>query len=149
MLFWGINLLIIYRGMDLLRKVENWAAPFVLVMTSFLLSWAIWRAHGLGSLLTETGKFPTLAKFWPVFTPSLTGMIGFWATLSLNMPDFTRFGRSQRDQAIGQVVALPTTMTVFAAMGVVITSASAVIYGKSIWDPIELVGRFESRIIVG
>ena len=67
---------------------------------------------------SQPGKFHTLGEFLPVFVPSLTAMIGFWATLSLNMPDFTRFGRSQREQVIGQVVALPTTMFVFAAMGV-------------------------------
>src|SRR5256712_7959171 len=148
LLFWSINILIIYRGMDLLRKVENWAAPFVLIMTAFLLAWAIWRAHGLGYLLTEKGKFTTWSQFQIVFIPSLTAMIGFWATLSLNMPDFTRFGRSQREQAIGQTVALPTTMTVFAAMGVIITSASAIIYGKAIWDPVELVGKFTDPVIV-
>ena len=128
LLFWGLNIYIIYRGMDLLRKVENWAAPFVLIMTALLLGWAIWKANGLGYLLTQQSKFHSLGEFWPIFIPSLTGMIGFWATLSLNMPDFTRFGHSQREQAIGQVVALPTTMTVFAAMGVMITSAAVVIY---------------------
>jgi len=148
-LFWAINILIVVRGMELLRKVENLAAPFVLVMTALLVTWAITKAHGLGPIVSGHDEFPTLGAFWKVFVPSVTAMVGFWATLSLNMPDFTRFGRSQREQAIGQVVALPTTMTVFAAMGVVITSASAVIYGKSIWDPIELVGRFESRVIVG
>src|ERR1051325_3001745 len=130
LLFWGLNILVVYRGMDLLRKVENWAAPFVLVMTSLLVWWAIKSAHGLGPILAQKGKFATLHEFWPVFVPSVTAMIGFWATLSLNMPDFTRFGRGQREQAIGQVVALPTTMTVFAAMGVVITSASAIIFGE-------------------
>jgi nucleobase:cation symporter-1, NCS1 family len=99
-------------------------------------------------VMHDAGKFPTLGAFWPVFVPSVTAMIGFWATLSLNMPDFTRFGRSQQEQAVGQVVALPTTMTVFAAMGVVITSASAEIYGAPIWDPVELVGHFTSRIVV-
>src|SRR2546425_5933303 len=148
LLFWGLNIYIIYRGMDLLRKVENWAAPFVLIMTSLLLGWAIWKAHGLGYLLTQQSKFHSLGEFWPVFVPSLTAMIGFWATLSLNMSDFTRFGHSQREQAIGQVVALPTTMTVFAAMGVIITSASAIIYGKAIWDPVELVGKFTDPVIV-
>ena len=83
-----------------------------------------------------------------VMIPALTGTIGFWSTLSLNMPDFTRFGRSQREQTIGQVVALPSTMTVFAAMGIAITSATALIYGDSIWDPIELGGKFESRAVV-
>ncbi|HVH47789.1 MAG TPA: cytosine permease, partial [Labilithrix sp.] len=101
-----------------------------------------------GPLLSQPGKLPSMSEFLPVFWPSLTAMIGFWATLSLNMPDFTRFGRSQKEQAIGQVVALPTTMTVFALMGIAITSASAVIYGKAVWDPVELVGRFENRLLV-
>ena len=148
LLFWGLNVFIIYRGMDLVREVENWAAPFVLVMTGVLLWWAIDKANGLGPLLSQPGKFHTFAEFWPVFVPSLTAMIGFWATLSLNMPDFTRFGRSQREQVIGQVVALPTTMSLFAAMGVMITSATAIIYGESIWDPVVLVGKFSSPVVV-
>jgi NCS1 family nucleobase:cation symporter-1 len=148
LVFWGLNIYIIYRGMDLLRMVENWAAPFVLVMTAALLGWAIWRADGLGPLLSQPGKYRTFAEFFPVFVPSLTAMIGFWATLSLNMPDFTRFGRSQREQMVGQVVALPTTMFVFAAMGVLITSATAIIYGELIWDPVKLIGRFTSPVVV-
>jgi NCS1 family nucleobase:cation symporter-1 len=147
-LFWALNILIVYRGMELVRKVENIAAPYVLVMTAALVVWAIWKANGLGSVMRDEGKFRTLGEFWPVFVPSVTAMIGFWSTLSLNMPDFTRFGRSQKEQAVGQVVALPTTMTVFALMGIVITSASAEIYKKPIWDPIELVGMFPSRLVV-
>jgi NCS1 family nucleobase:cation symporter-1 len=134
--------------MDLLREVENWAAPFVLIMTGALLWWAVSRANGLGPLLAQPGKFHTLREFLPVFVPSLTAMIGYWATLSLNMPDFTRFGRSQREQIVGQVVALPTTMSVFAAMGVMITSATAIIYGQAIWDPVQLVGKFTSPVVV-
>jgi len=152
LLFWGLNIYIIYRGMDLLRKVENWAAPFVLIMTALLLGWAIWKAHGLGYLLTQPSNFHSFTEFWPIFIISLTGMIGFWATLSLNMPDFTRFGHSQREQAIGQVVALPTTMTVFAAMSVVITSAAVVIYPHmkvdELWDPIKLVGQFHNVAVI-
>jgi NCS1 family nucleobase:cation symporter-1 len=148
LLFWGLNVLIIYRGMDLLRKVENWAAPFVLVMTAVLLVWAVRRAHGLGPLLAQPGRFRTFAEFFPFFVPSLTGMIGYWATLSLNMPDFTRFGRSQREQIVGQVVALPTTMSVFAAMGVLITSATVLIYGRAIWDPMQLAREFRAPVVV-
>jgi nucleobase:cation symporter-1, NCS1 family len=148
LLFWGINIFIIYRGMDLLRKVENWAAPFVLVMTTVLLYWAVKKAHGFGPLLAQPGKFSTFREFFPVFVPSLTAMIGYWATLSLNMPDFTRFGKSQREQVIGQVVALPTTMTVFAAMGVLITSATVLIYGRAIWDPVQLVAQFKAPVVV-
>jgi NCS1 family nucleobase:cation symporter-1 len=152
LIFWALNIYIIYRGMNLLRKVENWAAPFVLVMTTLLLAWALWRAGGVGHLLTEPGKFHTWADFAPVFIPSLTAMIGFWATLSLNMPDFTRFGRSQREQVVGQVAALPTTMTVFAAMGVMITSAAVIIYptmkADELWDPMKLVGQFSQVWVV-
>ena len=151
MLFWGINILVIYRGMDVLRRVERWAAPYVLVMTALLVGWAIWRAGGLGPIISRT-SFDTSAAhttLWAVAVPALTGTIAFWSTLSLNMPDFTRFGRSQREQVVGQAVALPSTMTIFAAMGIVITSASAVIYGKPVWNPIELAGHFSSRIIVG
>ncbi|HEY8205345.1 MAG TPA: NCS1 family nucleobase:cation symporter-1 [Pyrinomonadaceae bacterium] len=155
LLFWSMNIYIIYRGMDLLRKVENWAAPFVLVMTALLLAWAIWKAHGLGFLLREPGQFHSWAQFRPVFFLKLTAMIGFWATLSLNMPDFTRFGHSQKEQAVGQVVALPTTMTIFAAMSVMITSAAMVIYHDlpqeqidGLWDPMKLVSHFPQFWIV-
>jgi NCS1 family nucleobase:cation symporter-1 len=147
-LFWAMNIAVIYRGMDLLRKVENWAAPFVLVMTAILVAWALRRAHGLGAIMAHPGSLDDFPAFMKVFVPSLTAMIGFWATLSLNMPDFTRFGRSQRDQAVGQVVALPTTMTLFAGMGVLITSASAIIYGTPIWDPVALVGHFTQPWVV-
>jgi NCS1 family nucleobase:cation symporter-1 len=148
LLFWGMNVIIIYRGIDLLRKVENWAAPFVLVMTAVLLVWAVREAHGLGPLLAQPGRFHSLREFLPVFIPSLTAMIGYWATLSLNMPDFTRYGRSQREQMIGQVIALPTTMSVFAAMGVLITSATVIIYGRAIWDPVQLVANFKAPVVV-
>lgn len=148
LIFWALNIWVIYKGMNLLRIIENWAAPFVLIMTGFLVWWAIDHANGLGPIMQTGGKFNTIAEFMPVFIPSLTAMIGFWATLSLNMPDFTRFGHSQKEQTLGQVVALPTTMTVFAAMGIAITSASAIIYGKPIWDPVELVGKFTQPSIV-
>ena len=148
LLFWGINIFIIYRGMDLLRLVENWAAPFVLVMTALLLIWAVRTAGGFGPLLSQPGRLNSLSSFLPVFMPSLTAMVGYWATLSLNMPDFTRFGRGQREQMVGQIAALPTTMSVFAAMGVMITSATVVIYGEVIWDPIKLVGRFQAPAVV-
>jgi NCS1 family nucleobase:cation symporter-1 len=149
LVFWALNILIIYRGMELVRRVERWAAPFVLVMTAILLVWAIRRADGLGPIMARPGTLTDRRAFLAVFVPSLTAAIGFWSTLSLNMPDFTRFGRSQRAQAIGQAVALPATMTVFAGMGIMITSATVILFGKAIADPIELGSRFDSRLIVG
>jgi NCS1 family nucleobase:cation symporter-1 len=149
LLFWLLNIVIIYRGMELVRRVERWAAPFVLVMTAILVVWAIAAADGLGPIMASPGKLSDPGAFFAVFVPSLTATIGFWSTLSLNMPDFTRFGRSQREQAIGQIVALPSTMTVFAGMGILITSATVIIYGHAIADPIELGGMFGNRVIVG
>ncbi|MBA3351074.1 MAG: NCS1 family nucleobase:cation symporter-1, partial [Blastocatellia bacterium] len=152
LIFWAMNIFIIYRGMDLLRKVENWAAPFVLIMTAILLAWILYQAGGVGFLLNEPGRFRTFGEFWPIFIPSLTAMIGFWATLSLNMPDFTRFGKSQREQVIGQTVALPTTMVVFAGMGVLITSAAVIVFPNAnaaeLWDPVKLVGQFSQPLVV-
>jgi len=149
LLFWALNIGVIYRGMNLLRAVENWAAPYVLVVTAVLLVWAVSAAKGFGPLLAHPGTLNSMQAFLPVFWPSLTAMIGFWATLSLNMPDFTRFGRSQKEQVVGQSVALPTTMFLFAAMGVLITSASAILYGQPIWDPVQLVGHFTNPLVVG
>lgn len=147
-LFWGINIFVIFRGMELVRKLENFAAPFVLVMAGILLAWAVWKANGLGPIVAQKGRLSS-EEFWRVFPLKLTGMVGFWATLSLNMPDFTRFGRSQRAQMLGQTVALPTTMFGFSAMAVIITSATAVIFGKTIWRPELLIGELKSPLLVG
>ena len=97
LVFWSINILIIYKGMETVKVFENWAAPLVLVMATLLMIWVINKAGGLGPILSEPSKFHSLGEFWVVFLPSLTGMIGFWATLSLNVPDFTRYGKGQRD----------------------------------------------------
>ncbi|HEX5059542.1 MAG TPA: cytosine permease, partial [Kofleriaceae bacterium] len=149
-LFWGLNIFIIFRGMELLRRVERFAAPFVLVMTAALLVWMLKEAGGLGPILERSSfepsaKHPTLMG---VMIPALTGTIAFWSTLSLNMPDFTRFGRSQKEQAVGQTVALPSTMTVFAAMGIMITSATWIVYKEPIDNPILLASKFDSRLVV-
>ncbi len=148
LLFWSLNIYVIYRGMDLVRRVENFAAPFVLLMALGLLVWAVWKAHGLGPIVSQS-KGLSGDKFWAVFPLSLTGMIGFWATLSLNMPDFTRFGRSQREQMLGQAVALPTTMLGFSVMAVIITSATTVLFGRVIWKPELLIGELRHPLAVG
>jgi NCS1 family nucleobase:cation symporter-1 len=151
-LFWGLNIFIVYRGMDLLKRVQGFAAPFVLFMTFCLFMWAITQVHGTGDLLHQHNKFKTVPEFLAVFVPSLTAMIGFWATLSLNMPDFTRFGHSQKEQTIGQVIALPTAMAIFSTMGVVITSCAVIIYPAAkmseLWDPVKLIGRFTDPPVV-
>lgn len=151
LLFWLLNLYVIYRGMELVRRVENFAAPFVLVMAAVLLVWAVSRAHGFGPIFSGAGATTRLSgsAFWAFFPVALTGMIGFWATLSLNMPDFTRYAQNQRAQMIGQSIALPTTMFGFSAMAVVITSATQVIFGRAIWQPEVLIGELKNPLWVG
>jgi NCS1 family nucleobase:cation symporter-1 len=150
LLFWSLNIVIIYRGMDAVRVFENWAAPIVLVLAGMLLWWVVARAKGVGPLLDKPSKFKDLSEFWPVFVPSLTAMVGFWATLSLNIPDFTRYGRGQREQMLGQALGLPTTMIAFSAMALVITSASAAVLKgtpiEQLWNPEFLLGQMTSPL---
>ncbi|MGH9551663.1 MAG: NCS1 family nucleobase:cation symporter-1, partial [Terriglobales bacterium] len=144
--FWFLNLFVIYHGMDLLQKFVTISAPFVFTMTGLLAIWTVNQAHGFGALVEEPGKFQTVEQFLPVFIPSVTAMIGSWATLSLNMPDFTRFSRDQKSQMIGQIVALPASMTIFSGLGIVITSAAMLQYPHlklaEMWDPVKLISQF-------
>jgi NCS1 family nucleobase:cation symporter-1 len=146
--FWALNIIIIYRGMNAVRVFENWAAPIVLVLAVVLLAWVVNRAGGLGPMFDQESRFASFGDFWKVFVPSLTGMVGFWATLSLNIPDFTRYGKGQKEQMLGQALGLPTTMIAFSAMGVIITSASHVILAgtdtSKLWDPIYLLSQITS-----
>jgi nucleobase:cation symporter-1, NCS1 family len=146
--FWVIQVGIIWRGMDAVRRFENWAAPAVLVVFLALLGWILAKAGGLGPLLSQPSHLGWGSRFWPVFAPSLMAMIAFWSTLSLNIPDFTRFSRSQRGQAVGQVLGLPTTMTFFCLLAILITSGAAKIYHTTIWDPVLLAARLSNPAVV-
>ena len=145
LLFWALQVVLIYKGVESIRVLETLAAPFLLVMGLVLLGWAYVKAGGFGEMLSTPSQFAEGGKkagqFWSVFFPSLTAMVGFWATLSLNIPDFTRYAKSQRDQVLGQALGLPTTMTLFAFIGVAVTSATPVIFGEVIWDPTVLLGK--------
>jgi NCS1 family nucleobase:cation symporter-1 len=123
-------------------------AFFLPIAALALLFWAISAGNGLGPILSQPSKFNTTAEFWSYFFPGLTGMVGFWATLSLNIPDFTRYAKSQRAQITGQAIGLPLPMTLFSFIGVVVTSATFIIYGQTIWDPLVLAGKFESKLLV-
>ncbi|MGQ0837858.1 NCS1 family nucleobase:cation symporter-1 [Actinokineospora sp.] len=146
--FWVAQMLIIWRGMDAIRRFENWTAPLVSVGFLILLGYVLVKAGGLGPILSAPSKLGWGAEFWAVFAPSLMAMIAFWATLSLNMPDFTRFGGSQRKQMRGQILGLPTTMSFIAIVAILTTSGGQVLYGEAIWDPALLAARFDSPIVV-
>jgi NCS1 family nucleobase:cation symporter-1 len=147
-LFWGWNMWVAVRGSDAIKALEAYAAPLLIVGGLALVVWAANRAGGLGPIFARPGKFATTAELWRFFVPSLTAMVGFWATLALNIPDLTRYARSQRSQVVGQLAGLPTTMTLFAFIGVAVTSASELIFGEAIWDPIALVSRLDSKIAI-
>ena len=150
--FWGINMLVVYKGIDCIRWLLNIKAPLLIVLGLFLLGWAYRSAGGFGPMLSQPSAFdpgqPKSGHFFAFFVPALTGMIGFWATLSLNIPDFSRYARSQRDQVIGQVLGLPLTMALYAFIGVAVTSATTIIYGETIWDPVDVLTRFKNPVIL-
>ena len=145
-IFWALNMIIVVWGMEAIKVFENWAAPFLIVVFLGLMIWMVFQAGGFGPVVQDAGKLGWGPDFWKIFPISLMGMIAFWSTLSLNMPDFTRFGRSQKDQVYGQVLGLPTTMTLFPLVGVLTTSATVIVFGEAIWDPVALTGKLSNPI---
>ena len=148
MAFWLINLLVILSGIERIRFLQGISAPVLLLVGVALLGWAYVAAGGFGPMLSAPSKFKSNAEFLVFLIPALNGAVGFWSTVSLNIPDFTRFAKDVRGQAIGQAIALPLTMTLYSFVGVAVTSATAVIYGTAIEDPVKLLGMFHSPVAV-
>ena len=146
--FWLLNMFIVYKGVDSIKKLLVFKAFFLPLAALVLLIWAIWAAKGLGPILSQPSKFHNSSEFFTYFFPALTGMVGFWATLSLNIPDFTRYATSQKAQVRGQIISLPPAMTFFAFVGVIVTSSTAIIYGHTEWDIVKVAGKFDSKIVV-
>jgi len=153
--FWAINMAVILAGIESIKWLETLAAPFLLLIGLGLLAWGVGEAGGFAAVLSADtvarvrGGVSGGFDFWRAFWPNLTAMVGFWATLSLNIPDFTRYARSQRDQALGQLIGLPTTMALYSFIGIAVTSATVIIFGEAVWDPVQLLGRFSSKLAVG
>jgi NCS1 family nucleobase:cation symporter-1 len=148
-IFWAIQVWLIVHGLEGIKKLEAWAAPLLLAGGALLLLWAIRRGGGLGFILSQSVKLQTASvPFWQLFPAALTANVGYWATLSLNIPDFTRYARNQRSQVLGQAMGLPATMTAFAFMGVAVTSATIVIFGEAIWDPVVLIARIGNPPVI-
>jgi NCS1 family nucleobase:cation symporter-1 len=145
--FWAINMVVVWRGIETIKYLQGIGAPFMLAVGLLLLFWITGKAGGLGPVLHTPSKFRSTSEFVAFFIPALTGMVGFWATVALNIPDFTRYAKSQRAQIVGQALGLPTAMTLYAFIGVAVTSASAVIFGEPIWDPVILLGKFNQPLV--
>jgi hypothetical protein len=146
--FWGVNIWVVVRGIESIRFLEDWAAPFLLVISLALLGWAYASAGTWGPLFDSPGQFATFGEFLPVFAVSLTGMVGFWATLALNITDFTRYARNQRAQAVGQSLGLPVTMTLYSLLGIAVTSMTVALFGEPVWNPVALAGRMGHPLAV-
>lgn len=148
LLFWLLNMYIVKNGVESIRRLLVFKAYFLPLAAIALFLWAVSAADGLGPILAQPSRFPDSPSFWKYFFPALTGMVGYWATLSLNIPDFTRYATSQKAQINGQAIGLPPSMTLFAFVGVVVTSATVIIYGETVWDPLVIAGRFDSKVLV-
>jgi NCS1 family nucleobase:cation symporter-1 len=140
-MFWLLNVLVILRGIETIRFLQGISAPFLLLIGLALLLWAREKAGGFGPMLSTPSKFHSFSEFLRFFVPSLTGVVGFWATVSLNIPDFTRYARSQRDQMVGQALGLPATMTFYSFIGIAVTSATLIIFGEALWNPVAVLSR--------
>ncbi|HKW56223.1 MAG TPA: NCS1 family nucleobase:cation symporter-1 [Candidatus Acidoferrum sp.] len=139
--FWLLNVFVILRGIETIRFLQGISAPFLLLIGLALLLWARAKAGGFGPMLSTPSRFQSFGEFFRFFIPSLTGVVGFWATVSLNIPDFTRYARSQKDQMVGQALGLPATMTFYSFIGIAVTSATLIIFGEAIWDPVKVLSR--------
>jgi NCS1 family nucleobase:cation symporter-1 len=146
--FWLLNLIVIVRGIQTIRFLQGITAPFLLLIGLALLLWARAKAGGFGPMLATPSKFQTAGAFFRFFVPSLTGVVAFWSTVALNIPDFTRYARGQREQMLGQALGLPTTMTFYSFIGIAVTSATVVLFGQAIWDPVSVLSRLGNPLAV-
>jgi nucleobase:cation symporter-1, NCS1 family len=146
--FWALNLFVILRGIRTIRFLQGITAPFLLLIGVALLLWARNKAGGFGPMLATPSKFHSFGEFFRFFIPSLTGVVAFWSTVALNIPDFTRYARGQRQQMLGQALGLPTTMTFYSFIGIAVTSATVVLFGQAIWDPVAVLAHLENPFAV-
>ena len=145
--FWLLNMVVVWRGVDSIRRLQAFGAPFMFVMAAALMIWVRVKAGSFGEMLSTPSSFHSTGEFLSVFFPSLTAMVGYWATLALNIPDFTRYSKSQSSQSWGQAFGLPVAMVLYTFVGISVTSASAVLFGRPIWNPIELIGAFHQPLV--
>ena len=141
-IFWLVQVAIILRGIEGIRFLESYAAPLLLGSSVALLIWGFNAGGGIGNVFSASSNLISDDQsFWSLFGPGLAANVGYWITLSMNIPDFTRYAKNQRSQIVGQSIAMPLTMTGFSFIGIAVTAATIIEYGEPIWDPVTLVAR--------
>jgi NCS1 family nucleobase:cation symporter-1 len=150
--FWLLNMAVVWRGIDTIKSLQVVSAPFMLIVGLALLFWMVGRAGGFSTVLESASAFhgsdaAPFTSFWKIFVPSLTGIVGFWATVALNIPDFTRYAKSQKAQMLGQALGLPTAMTLYSFIGIAVTAATLIVEHRVIWSPIDLIASFHQPAI--
>lgn len=151
--FWLLNMAIVWRGMETIKSLQVVSAPFMLIVGLALLFWMVNQAGGFDTVLAHSGTLhandASALDFWKIFVPSLTGIVGFWATVALNIPDFTRYAKSQRAQITGQAIGLPISMTLYSFIGIAVTAATVIVSPdhRAIWNPIELIASFHQPAV--
>lgn len=146
-IFWAINVAISMRGPQAIGRLAQISAPALAVGALALLGWALHSGGGLGHSLSEPATIHG-AAFWAAFYPSVVGVIAFWATLALNIPDYTRYARTQRGQMLGQILSMPLTMAAFSFVGIAVTSTTVILFGKALWDPVDLIVKFPTPVVI-
>jgi NCS1 family nucleobase:cation symporter-1 len=145
--FWAVQVAIILTGIEGVKWFESFAAPLLLAGGIALLVWGFVAGGGVGNVFARSAELQAgQAPFWAIFPAALAANVGYWITLSLNIPDFTRYAQSQRSQIIGQAIGLPLTMTAFSFIGIAVTAATIVVFGEAIWDPVQLITQLAGNI---
>jgi nucleobase:cation symporter-1, NCS1 family len=146
-IFWAINVLVAMRGPQAIGRLAQFSAPTLALGAVILLAWALHREGGFGPMLAAPATIHGPA-FWAVFYPSVVGVIAFWATLALNIPDYTRYAKTQRGQMLGQILSMPLTMAAFSFVGIAVTSTTVILYGKALWNPVDLIVTFPTPVVI-
>lgn len=146
--FWLLNFFVIMRGIRTIRILQAVSAPFLMGISLLLLVWAYVKTGGFGPMLAAPSRLNTSREFYAFFVPSLTGVVAHWAAIALNISDFTRYAKSQRDQFIGQALSLPIAMTVYSFIAIAVTTATIAIFGQPIWDPVAVLSRLGSPFAI-
>lgn len=148
LIFWALNVALIFGGMDFLGKFTNILSPLVYIVFGGMAIWAINLAGGIGPIINHTGAGMS-GNSVIVFLGAITAIIAAWAAPMVSVSDFTRLARSHKDQAVGQTLGLIVTYLLFAVASIAIIVGSEIAFGTPIWNVLDVVAQFDNWFAVG